>query len=106
MNNTRWFAYIGFTDGWSRCTVNVGSDGAVTGGTCSSYEFGVGTETESVTAGSLAITTGCVVTGFIRTNLSGRHTLTHAALDKGKSVLIGVGKDTNGEAWQFSAVKR
>ena len=39
MNNTSWFAYIKFTGGWSRCTVNIGSNGAVCCGTMRSVWF-------------------------------------------------------------------
>ena len=107
LNSTQWFAYIKFTGGWSRCAVNIGASGSVAmGTTCSSFEDGAITNSESVTGGVLSISTACVVTGRIDTNESGRHTVVHATLDRGKTVIIGVGKDANNDSWHFSAVKK
>jgi hypothetical protein len=110
LDNTIWYVYINFPGGWSRCFVRIGADGDVlsTADTrCNAYEAGAGSNTESITGGALSVSSGCVVTGFIQTSATGRHNITHAALDRGRTVLIGVGKDpASGEAWQFNGVRK
>ena len=108
LNNTTWYAYITYHGGWTRCIVKIDSAGAVISGTaCKTYDANDGASTDTVTGGTLAVRTSClVVNGKVITANTGTHTITEAMLDRGKSVLVGVGRDTATEPWQFSAVKK
>jgi len=108
LNNTTWYAYITYHGGWTRCVVKIDGIGAVVSGTaCKIYDETTGASTDTVTGGSLAVRTSCLVlNGTVITENTGKHTITEAMLDKGKTILIGVGKDTSTEAWAFSAVKK
>ena len=103
-----WYAYVNYAGGWTRCIVQVLSTGAVAARAngCRSYDESTGTFTTfDVTAGgSLGVNSACLVTGQIKTD-AGTHTVTEARLDPGKTVLVGAGRDGNGDAWTFSAVR-
>lgn len=104
----RWRVYINGAseDGgfWTWCSVTITSSGAVTGGTCRNSDGG----SEAVTGGRLNLTSpdACVLKGSLITSRTGTHTITDSALDRGKTVITGVGKDADGSPWTFTGVKR
>lgn len=108
LNNTTWFAYITYHGGWTRCILRIDDTGSVVAGTaCKVYDGTTGASTDTVTGGTLAVRTSClVVGGKVFTQNAGTHTITEAMLDRGKTMLVGVGKDSPSEPWAFSAVKK
>jgi hypothetical protein len=79
IENSQTFFY------WQRCTVTLNSTGVVTGGSC---RDDVG-QTFSLTTGRVRVSSGCVVTGTAG-GADGSATINHGALDRGKTVFMGV----------------
>lgn len=107
-----WHTFVTFAGGWSRCTVQVSATtNAVvprTGG-CRTYDESIGGSPRTfniIAGGTLNVrNTDCLVTGTIKTSL-GTHTIVEARLDPGKTVIAGVGRDDNGDAWTFTAIRK
>ncbi|HEV8615041.1 MAG TPA: hypothetical protein VGU22_06060 [Methylomirabilota bacterium] len=111
LNNTTWYVYVSASQSWTRCIVTIGPTGVVANGTaCRSYNGSTHLfSNETVVGGNvLAVTTSCLMTSrFVKTNVSGTHTITEAMLDRGKNILTGYGKDTaDGSGWSFTAVRK
>lgn len=92
---------------WTWCSITVNATGAVAaGGTCRNSDG----EPRTVTGGHLTLTSAsaCVVKGnLVTSGVNTRtHTISDSALDRGKTVITGVGKDADGSPWTFTGVKR
>jgi hypothetical protein len=101
----RWFTYqSGVTDGffyWQHCTVTLNSTGRVTGGSCRDDID----QTFTLDRGRIEVTSNCVVTGTAG-GPAGVTRINHGALDRGKSVFMGVLTDANGDIASIQGVKR
>lgn len=86
---------------WQRCSVKLDGKGFVTGGSCRD-DFG---ETFSLTTGRIRVSTACVVTGTAG-GPAGIATINHGALDKGKTVFMGVLTDSDGGIASIQGVKK
>lgn len=86
---------------WQRCSVILNSSGFVTGGSCRNDID----ETAPLTTGRIRVTSGCVVTGNAG-GPGGSATIDHGALDRGKTVFIGVLTDSSGGIASIQGVKR
>ena len=110
LNNTTWNVYVSASHAWTRCIVTIGPTGVVANGTaCRHYDENTHLfSNETVVGGNvLAVNTSCLmVSRFLRTNVSGVHSITEATLDRAKNVLAGYGKDANGDGWSFTAVRK
>ena len=100
-----WFAYAVATTSagafWERCTLRVEADGDLVAGTpCRFHDDSA----NSITGGHLNVSSSCVVTGTILT-AQGSAIIKHAALDRGKTVISGVGAGSD-LIFLFSAIKR
>jgi hypothetical protein len=86
---------------WQRCTVKLNSSGFVTGGSCRNDID----QTFSLTTGRIRVTSGCVVTGSAG-GPDGSATIDHGALDRGKTVFMGVLTDSTGGIASIQGVKK
>ena len=86
---------------WQRCNVKLNSSGFVTGGSCRD-DFG---ETFSLTTGRIRVTSGCIVSGTAGGS-AGTATINHGALDRGKTVFMGVLTDSDGGIASIQGVKK
>jgi hypothetical protein len=100
-----WLTYqTGVSEGffyWTRCTVNVNSTGVVTGGSCRNDID----ETSVLRTGRIRVTSACVVTGTAG-GPGGSVTIDHGALDRGKTVFMGVLTDSSGGIASIQGVKK
>lgn len=91
--------------GWTKCRIIVQPNGNVLSGTSCEDSDGF---VETTTGGSFAVTSLCNVTGSITTTSDeGPHTIfiDDAWFNPSKTVMTGVGNDTDGGNFFFTAVK-
>jgi hypothetical protein len=99
-----WQAYAVDLDGsyWIRCTVKIGAGGGITTGKpCKDSEGG---QFQTTSGGHLSLTSACIVKGTVSIGGAAAEVI-HATLDKGRSVVTGVGDDEIGGAFIFNAIK-
>lgn len=100
-----WLTYqTGVSEGffyWTRCTVNLNSTGVVTSGSCRNDS----NQTSTLTTGRVRVSSACVVTGTAG-GPTGSVTINHGALDRGKTVFIGVLTDSDDGIASIQGVKK
>lgn len=101
----RWNVFSIWTDqaaaGWTACRLKADGSGTVTGGQC---DFSTG-GSASISSGRLRVATNCAVTGSIGFD-GERSVVDQAQMTRDKLVIEGVGHDTTGAIFRFSAVRR
>ncbi len=105
-----WRIYVSGSDNfgsfWTRCTIRIGSTGNVVVGSGSLCLTDEG-EQFGLTGGTLTLrsASACWVSGTVNTP-NGTNRVRDAGLDRGKTVISGVGIDPVGERFSFTGVKR
>jgi hypothetical protein len=100
-----WMTYQAGVSGgsiyWQRCSVRLDSTGRVIGGSCRDDID----QTFSLTRGRIRVSSECVVTGTAG-GADGIATINHGALDRGKTVFMGVLTDSDNGIATIQGVKK